>query len=355
MRNSSPSAEKNTQPASGVSTKKNRAKKAKFFFFSMALIFLVVALLGFFPSAIMMRNGDLGVHWLTHVHSAVMTSWLLLFFGQNILSVSGNLKLHRRMGILSLVIALLIVIMLCVVSFNVIIFYNVPEGSAKFDLLIGGFYEMFGFAFFFTWGMLARKKNLGAHKRLLTMATIVLLEAAVDRIQLRNSFPSFGFEYPATNFIYADILYIPLFIYDLVTLKKLHRVTVIGTALVISLQIFVCSIYGSPAWHKFWYSQTSPFMSKPVEIKITDAQSTVLLGDYISKIGKIRIGRENGQLFVQFDDGQKQELGASAETILFSKQEGIWFNFVKGSDGRVNSARVEQTGLRYDMTRIEQR
>lgn len=253
----------------------------------MALLFPAVVFLGFFPSVQMMNEGSLEVHWLTHVHSAVMTSWLLLFITQTILSVTGNLKFHRRLGLLSVVLAVLVVVMLGAVSFNLIIAHRAPEGSFTFDLLIGGFYEMFGFALFFTWGMLSRKKNLGAHKRLLTMATIVLLEAAVDRIQMKHAFPSFGLAYPATNFIYADILYIPLFLYDWFTIKRIHKATLIGTAIVIACQIMVCTFYGSPSWHKFWYAKTAPLMEKVVEVKLTDTQSAPLLGHYESKIGKI--------------------------------------------------------------------
>lgn len=328
-------------------------RRESYFFLAMAILFLIVAFMGFFPSIQMMKAGSLEVHWLTHVHGAVMTSWLLLFLTQNILTVTGNLKFHRRLGRLSVVLAVLIFIMLGVVSFNHIIYYNAPEDSSGFDLLIGGFYEMFGFALFFTWGMLSRKKNLSAHKRLLAMATIVLLEAAVDRIQLRNAFPSFGLAYPATNFIYADILYIPLFLYDWITLKKIHKVTVQGTAIVLACQLLVCTFYGSPSWHKFWYAQTAPLMNKVVEVQLTEVQRTALIGHYHSDFGNIIISEDNGKLYGQINGEQKQELGASSATTLFSKQESIQFSFVKNSVGKVESAKVEQNGRMYTMTRID--
>ncbi|ULQ53376.1 hypothetical protein [Flavihumibacter fluvii] len=343
---------------STISSNLNKLKpnrgRARYFFVAMAILFPAVAFLGFFPSFEMMNEGALKVHWLTHAHSAVMTSWLLLFFTQTLLSVTGNLKFHRRLGLLSVVLAVLVLLMMGVVSFNLIITHSAPEGSFTFDLLIGGFYEMFGFALFFTWGMLSRKKNLSAHKRLMAMATIVLLEAAVDRIQLRNAFPSFGLAYPATNFIYADILYIPLFLYDWITLKRIHRATLLGTAIVFTCQIMVCTFYGSPSWHKFWYAQTAPLMKKVVEVELTDTQSAPLLGHYESNIGKIYISQDNGKLYVQFDGRQKQELCASSETTLYSKQEAILFSFVKGPEGKVESAQAEQIGRTYKMTRIDQ-
>jgi hypothetical protein len=343
-------------PAFGAKTArlKTGKKKGRYFFLAMAILFPVVAFLGFFPSVQMMNEGALEVHWTTHVHSAVMTSWLLLFLTQTILSVTGNLKFHRRLGLLSVVLAVLVFLMMGVVSFNLIIAHSAPEGSFTFDLLIGGFYEMFAFGLFFTWGMFSRKKNLSAHKRLLTIATIVLLEAAVDRIQLKHAFPSFGLTYPATNFIYADLLYIPLFLYDWVTIKRIHRATLIGTAIVLTCQITVCTFYGSPSWHKFWYAQTAPFMKKVVEVHLTDAQSDPLLGDYESKIGKISISRNNGKLYVQFDNGEKQEAGASSDTELFLRREAIRFTFTKGPEGKVVSAYTKQIGRTYTMTKLDQ-
>ncbi|NIJ54689.1 hypothetical protein [Dyadobacter arcticus] len=329
-------------------------KKARYFFLVMAILFPVVAFLGFFPSAQMMNEGALEVHWITHVHSAVMTSWLLLYLTQTILSVTGNLKYHRRLGLLSVVLAVLVFLMMGVVSFNIIIVNHPPEGSFLFDFLFTSFYEMLAFALFFTWGMLFRKKDLSAHKRLLTLASIVLLDAAVDRIQLRQLFPSFGLTYPATNFIYADILYIPLFLYDLVTIKRIHRVTLIGTAIVFAFQIAVCTFYGSPSWHKFWYVQTKPLVKKVVEVALTDEQSTHLLGNYESKIGKIHIGRQNGKLYAQFDDGKKQEMGATSETELFLKLETMEFSFVTGPEGKVMSAEAKQIGRTYKMIKVDQ-
>jgi hypothetical protein len=95
-------------------------------------------------------------------------------------------------------------------------------------------------------------------------------------------------------------------------------------------------------------------MKKVVEVELTDAQRDPLLGHYESNIGKIYISQDNGKLYVQFDGGQKQELGASSETTLYSKQEAIQFSFGKGPGGKVESAQVEQIGRTYKMTKIDQ-
>ncbi len=183
-----------------ASTDLNKLSKSKprsYFFVAMAVLFPVLTFLGFFPSFQGMQQGTLEVHWLVHVHSAIMTSWLLLYLTQTILAATGNLRIHKQLGILSFALGMLVTIIMVLVSFHFILANHPPEGSFMFDLLLFDFYSISCFSLFFWWGMGLRKKDPAAHKRLLTFATLALLIAAVDRIQRNNSFPSLGLNYPA--------------------------------------------------------------------------------------------------------------------------------------------------------------
>jgi hypothetical protein len=336
-----------------LKTAKRKPRKGRYFFVAMAILFPIVVFFGFFPSFQSLHNGTLEVHWLTHIHSAVMTSWILLYLTQTVLVASGNLKIHRRLGLLSGVLGVFVFLVMAMVSFNIVIANHPPEGSFLFDLLLIDFYEMLCFALFFTWGMRLRKKNSSAHKRLLTLATVVLLSAAVDRIQRNNSFPSFGMEYPAFSFIYLNILLIPLFLYDLFTLRRIHKMTLLGTVIVILFQIVVSTTYNSLSWHKFWFKLTAPLMEKVVEMKLSDVQSAPLLGDYESAIGHLTISRNNENLYLQFNGEKKLEMGAISDSELFLKGETINFLFVKGSDGKVLTAKAKSIGRIYEMTKVK--
>lgn len=326
----------------------------KYFFAAMGILFPIIVFVGFFPSFQSMKAGTLEVHWLTHIHSVIMTSWILLYLTQTILAATGNLKIHRRLGLLSFLLAVCVFIVMLLVSFHILIANHPPENSFLFDLLLIDFFEILCFALFFTWGMLLRKKNPGADKRLLTLATIVLLLAAVDRIQRNNSFPSLGMEYPAYSFIYMDALLIPVFLYDLITLKRAHKLTLLGTAIVVFFQIAVSNVYGSSSWHKFWFTLTLPLMQKVTEIKLSDVQSVPLLGNYESAIGDIIISRNKDKLYLQFGGGDKQELGAISETELFLKEQTMHFIFDIGPDGTVLSAQAKQVGRIFKMTKKKQ-
>jgi len=342
---------------SAVSDKFKRAipytRRARFFFVAMAILFPVIVFLGFFPSFQSMKEGTLEVHWLTHIHSAIMTSWILLFLTQTILAASGNLKIHRRLGVLSFVLGILVFILMGLVSFRFVIVNHPTEGSFLFDLLLFDFYEMLCFALFFIWGMWLRKKSSSAHKRLLTLATFILLTAAVDRLQRNSSFPSFGMEYPVFSFIYLDILLIPIFLYDLITLRRIHKVTLLGTAIVIFFQIVVSSVYGLPVWHKFWFQLTAPMMEKVVAIKLSEVQSGPLLGNYESALGTITISRNNDKLYIQFNGDEKQEMVATSETELFLKGESMKFSFAKEPYQKLLTAKANQVGRIFKMTKVK--
>jgi len=333
---------------------KRSKRRARYFFVFMAILFPVVTFIGFYPSYRDLEVGTLQINLLTHIHSAVMTSWLLLYLTQTLLAATGNIKIHRRLGPLSVVLGILVFVFMGMVSAHILIVNHPPEGSFLFDLLLFNFFSMLSFGLFFIWGMSLRRKNPSAHKRLMTLVTVLLLVAAVDRTQRAYSFPSLGMGYPAFSFFYLDILFIPLFLYDLITLKRIHKITWIATAIVIFLQVIVSNVYGSLSWHKFWFEATAPLMKKVVEIKLTDKQILPLLGDYESATGKITISRNNDTLYVQFDGGQKAELAATSATELFMKAEVWTFRFTKGLDGKVATAEARLIGRIYKMTKVKQ-
>jgi hypothetical protein len=227
-----------------------------------------------------------------------------------------------------------------------------PKGSFLFDLLLTIGYEMTSFVLFFTGGIWLRKKDTSSHKRLLTLATFVLLTAAVDRIAW---LPPLGMERPYVSFVYLDTLLIPLFVYDSITLRRVHGATWVGTTVIVVLQFAVTMLWGSPRWHQFGYTLTAPLMEKIVEVQLSDAQSDPLLGEYEGTLGRLTISRDNGKLYLQFNGLAREQLGARSETELFLKSESMHFYFVKGADGQVTKAMAKQVGRIYRMDKSKQR
>jgi hypothetical protein len=324
--------------------------KSRYFFFGMALLFIAIGLLGFVPSFQSMQARTLKVHWLTHIHSVLMSSWLLLFCIQAGLVANGNLALHRRLGLLSFGIGILVISAMITVAVHFLIANQPPEGSFLFDLLVTEFFETIGFALFFLWGMSARKKDAAVHKRLLLFATIFLLIAAIDRI---SWLPQFGLEHRSVDFIYQDLLFLPLFAYDLFQYKRVYKVTAIAALIMVMMQSASLFLYESPSWHHFWFKATAPLMEKLTEVQLSRAQAEPLLGDYDGyPYGRITISQDKGQLYLQIGGGDKMLLGARSETELFWKTEVMHFLFVKAADGKVSNATAEQVGRIYPLHRI---
>lgn len=122
------------------------------------------------------------------------------------------------------------------VSIHVLIANYLPVESFLFHLILMKLYAIITFASFFSWGMLIKKTDSTAHKRLLFLAIVVLLQAAIERM---HWLPMFGLDYPFIFFIYPDMLLIPLFIYDLLTLKCIHKIALVGAAFITIVQLTV--------------------------------------------------------------------------------------------------------------------
>ncbi len=327
-----------------------RSLYIRWFFVAMAGLFPIIAVLGFTPSYQAILQGSLHVHWVVHVHGALITSWLLVFFTQAIFAAKGNFKFHRNLGLASVVLGLLVWIFMWTVSIHVLIANHPPVESFLFDLILMELNSIITFGLFFSWGMLVRKKDSAAHKRLLFLATVVLLQAAIDRM---HWLPMFGLNYPGVFFIYLDMLLIPLFIYDLLILKRIHKISLFGVAFLITVQLTVSIIWGSPAWRSFWFNLTAPLMEKVVEIKLSDTEITPLLGDYGDKNWHMTVRQDSGKLYLQLPDQPKLELAATDATELFVKTD-VWnLSFIKLADGKVTRIINKQGGRNWEAARLK--
>jgi CubicO group peptidase (beta-lactamase class C family) len=84
-----------------------------------------------------------------------------------------------------------------------------------------------------------------------------------------------------------------------------------------------------------------------VEIKLDDAHSDPIFGDYTLGMGiKMVISRESGRLFMEIvgpgRPPQKNELRATSDTEFIVGKGGARLSFVKGSDGKVTSVILRQ-------------
>jgi hypothetical protein len=331
-----------------VSLTRSKSRYVRYFFVGMACIFPVLVVLGFTPSYQALSDGSYKPHWFAHVHGAVMAGWLLVFLTQTILAARGNLKFHRQLGLFFAAYGAMVWLCMLATSTRVRIVYAPPLEDGTWDILLIELYGMMIFGLFFTWGILVRK-NTAAHKRLVLLATLVLLQAAIDRIQWLPR----GSNGVLSNFMYLDMLLIPLFVYDFFTVGRIHKITLWAGACLVAMQLTAVALWGSPAWHAFWFNRLAPFVEQVVEIKLSDAQIDPLLGDYGDKNWHMTLGRDGGKLYLKLPDIPRLELGATSTNDLFVKTAMWKVSFGRDADGRVTKIINTQGERTWEAGRLQ--
>jgi hypothetical protein len=338
-----------TTSVSGNETRTRRLRLfyTRYFFVAMACLFPILVVIGFTPDYQDIRSGS--IYWFLHVHGAIMSSWILVFLTQTILAARGNFQFHKKLGLISVGLGVLVLLTISIAIIHAKIAYSPPQGDDDaWGILSLQLYGMILFGLLFTWGMLVRK-NAAAHKRLLLLATLILMQAAVDRIRF---LPGIGTAL-YVRFIYLDVLLIPLFIYDLLTVRRLHKITIIGVGCILFLQFAVQMAWGSPAWNKFAFNRFAPFMEQPVEIKLSDAQIDPVLGYYGDKKWKLAVFRDGGKVYLKLPDVPKFEMAATSETEWFLKVTTWRISFIKSADGRVTKIINKQPNLTWEVSRFK--
>jgi hypothetical protein len=220
----------------------------RYFFPGMAILMLGAVLLGFAKTYFLagMFRAPLP-NRLIHVHGAVFTCWILLLIVQTSLVAGGRVDLHRRLGLAGFGLASLMVILGVLAATDKLRRGTgaEPEMDAKTFYIIP-MTDIVLFAAFIFFAYRARS-NPPAHKRLILLATIVLINAAVSR------WP-FAFIQETPYWVTHVCTYgflLPLVAYDLWSSGKLHRATLWGGLLLIAAQQSRFLIAGTPTWQAF--------------------------------------------------------------------------------------------------------
>lgn len=190
------------------------------------------------------------------VHGAVLTAWMVLLVSQALLITRRRVLLHRSLGWLGAALAIAVVVLgihgATVAAQRPGGFIGVPFPPLQF--LVLPFLAMVFFGVLVALAIAWRSKPQ-YHKRLMLLATVNLLEAAIIRIPL--DFIEAGV--PFTSFGSACLFIVALAIYDKRVSGKLHRVTLWGGLAVILSQPGGMLIMNTQAWTNFaaWLVQTA--------------------------------------------------------------------------------------------------
>lgn len=223
-----------------------RRRYERYFFSAMAALILATVFLGFAKSYYLagMFWAPLP-NWVIQVHGAAFTLWIFSFVVQTSLVSAGRVDLHRRLGIFVFGLACAMVILGSMAATDLL-----RRGMAAQSVDAKTFYAsslgdmvIFGTLIFFAF---RTRSNPAAHKRLILIATITLLAAAINRWP----FPIIRRE-PFLIDLIDDAFLLPLVAYDLWTLRKVHQATLWGGLFLVIMQKLELPIGSTAVWQSF--------------------------------------------------------------------------------------------------------
>jgi hypothetical protein len=238
-----------------INTRNQSKRYERFFYIGMTLAFVITVFAGFARTFFLRPHFDAQpLIPLLILHGIVFSSWLVLFLIQTTLVAANRTRIHRRLGIAGAVIATLMVVIGTITAIirakgpspvpgvNPLSFLTIPLGDIlMFALIVGA-----GFYF---------RRRSDVHKRLMLLATIAILPAAVARLPV--AFIQQGG--PLVFFGLTDLFIVPLLLYDFATRGRPHRATVLGGSLIVLSHPLRLIIGSTHAWLVFatWLTQWS--------------------------------------------------------------------------------------------------
>jgi hypothetical protein len=209
----------------------------------MALAAALALFLGFLPSYFH-RSAELPpLTPLYQLHGAVFTAWVVLLVVQTGLVAGGRTDLHRTLGVAGAVLAAVVFVVGVAVSIETLRRNGGPSGGdpRKFFAIPMGDIIVFGALVSAAVLLRARSET---HKRLMLLATISLLTAAVGR-GLRQM----GMGGAPNLFYGTDVFVLALVLYDFASRGRLHPATLWGGAAVVAFKpLLFYVVSATSAW-----------------------------------------------------------------------------------------------------------
>lgn len=218
------------------------------FFLAMAIFSLGAVFLGFARSYYLAGIYHTHVpNLLIGVHGAVFTTWIVLLVVQTGLVAGRRIALHRTLGLFGAVLAASMVVLGLAAATD-----SLARGFAPPGFPFGPrvFYarpvsEIIAFAILIGAGLWMRS-NGPAHKRLVLLATITLLGAAISR---------WPFAIITRVHILTDLILCLLLLliaaFDLCSLRRIHRATLCGGIFILLIEVLVIPVGSTSAWQGF--------------------------------------------------------------------------------------------------------
>ena len=234
-------------PAPELSTPVSRRQRERAYYIAAAIAFAAVTFAGFQHTWFLrFLNGMPPLPALIAFHGVLFTSWVVLFVVQIGLVAKKRTDIHRKLGVAGGVLAALMVIVGPLTAIAVTKPGYRPGPPTPLTFLTIPFFAIavFGVLVF---AALWYRRRPDIHKRLMLLATIAILPAAVARIPL--TFVAKGG--PPMFYGLTDLLLLACVAYDTIAHRKLHRAFLLGSLFLIASHPLSVMVSNTPAWLSF--------------------------------------------------------------------------------------------------------
>lgn len=228
-----------------VQPRANRALE-RMFYAGMSVLMLGSVLFGFAHSYFLagMVAAPLP-NKLIHIHGAVFTLWIVFLLVQTALVTTKKVRVHRALGVYGFLLAAAMCVLGPMAAVDQLRRGHAPFGMNPETFFIIPVTAIALFAVFIAWSWRARFQP-AAHKRLIMLGTITILDAAIGRwpVAVLQTHP------PLQAFILLGFVAL-IAMFDLLSIHKIHRVTMWGFLLIAIEQFTRVPIGQTHAWHVF--------------------------------------------------------------------------------------------------------
>src|SRR5260221_9942622 len=204
----------------------------RLFFTGMALVCALTVFAGFAPTYYLEQSGLPPLSPLIHVHAVVFTTWIVVLVTQTSLVAAHRTDLHRRIGVAAAVLAAVMVVLGFAAAVDSLRRGISQQGIDPRVLFAIPISSIVTFAALVAAAILYRRDS-ATHKRLMLLATVSLLSAAIARIVLMVHFPVM------TLFLFTDFFVVAAILYDLASRGRIHRATIWGGSLIVLKPLMV--------------------------------------------------------------------------------------------------------------------
>lgn len=217
------------------------------FFVAIGFIAVFAVFTGFAkPFIVPVATGTFEAPFILYLHGAFAFGWVLLFLLQALLIKFRKHRLHMSLGTLGLILALGSAITIIPAGlFQVERELKEGLGDTAISTILGASISALIFFLLFLGGM-AYRKNPQAHKRLMLLATLVILWPAWFRF--RHYFPAVPRPDIWFGFVLADIFIIIAMLWDKMVNEKIHPVLLYVGSFIILEHILEVLLFDSYYW-----------------------------------------------------------------------------------------------------------